>query len=219
MTDQDFDQALVSAAFSLAAISGWDGVSPAAAARAAGLPLARARERFCDSRAILLRFGSLADEHALNDAMDSGPVRERLFDMLMRRFDALQAQRAGVLALLATLPGDPATALVLAAATSRSMGWLLEAVGVPTHTLRGAAAAHGLVAVWLAGLHAWRTDESPDLSSTMAALDKALARAERVAGWAGFNADSEAGGGPKPFPEPSAATFDAAPEPPIDPAI
>ena len=100
MTDQEFDQALISAAFTLAASSGWSSVSPAAAARLAGLKLEEARTRFPNAQSILLRFGQLADTHALTDALDSGPVRERLFDVVMRRFDALQQHRAGVLALL-----------------------------------------------------------------------------------------------------------------------
>ncbi len=88
MTDQEFDQALISAAFTLAAASGWAAVTPAAAARAGGLKLEQARARFANAHAILLRFGQLADEHALSDALDIGPVRERLFDVVMRRFDA-----------------------------------------------------------------------------------------------------------------------------------
>lgn len=204
MTDEEFDQALISAAFTLAASSGWQSVSPAAAAREAGLKLEQARSRFPNTQAILLRFGQLADTHALSDALDSGPVRERLFDVVMRRFDALQQHRAGVLALLDSLPLDPGTALVLAGATGNSMGWMLEAAGVPVVGWRGALAAQGMVAVWLYTLRAWRTDPSPDLSGTMAALDRALTRAERVAGWlhhAPLVAD-EPEPQPKPFPEP-----------------
>ena len=207
MTDQEFDQALIQAAFQLAAATGWSSVSAAAAARHAGLKLERARERFSGAHAILLRFGQLADELALSDAMADGPVRERIFDVLMRRFDALQTNRAGVLALLEGLPTDPATAIVLATATNQSMGWMLEAAGVPSTGWRGALARQGLTGVWLYTLRAWQKDETVDLSTTMAALDRALGQAERVAGWmkAGL---FQAGGtpaedGPKPFPEPA----------------
>ena len=223
MTDQEFDQALISAAFTLAAASGWAAVSPAAAAREAGLKLEQARIRFPNAQAILLRFGQRADEQALTDALDSGPVRERLFDVVMRRFDALQQHRAGVLALLDSLPLDPGTALVLAGATGNSMGWMLEAAGVSASGWRGALAAQGMVAVWLYTLRAWRTDDSPDLSGTMAALDRALTRAERVAGWL-HHTPAEAAEPepqPKPFPEPDpddeaavAAAISGAADPP-----
>ncbi len=205
MTDQDFDQALIAAAFTLASREGWSAVSPAAAAREGALPLERARARFPFTLTILLRFGELADEHALSDALDTGPTRERLFDIVMRRFDALQHHRAGVLALLAALPANPGTALALAAATTRSMGWMLEGAGVRSSGVRGMVASQGMSAVWLYALRAWRTDESTDLSGTMAALDRALTRAEQAAGWLHGTpgAASAVEEGPKPFPEPA----------------
>ncbi len=205
MTDHDFDQDLIAAAFGIAARTGWNSVSVAAAAREAGLTLERARARFVGRGAILIRFGRFADEHALTGALETGPTREKLFDLVMRRFDALQQHRAGVLALLRDLPSEPAIALMLAAATSTSMAWLLDASGVKTAGLKGALATQGLVAVWLFTLRAWQKDESVDLSGTMAALDRALARAEQAAGWlAGGPVASAPPPGPKPFPEPPA---------------
>ena len=148
-------------------------------------------------------YGRLADEQALTGALDSGPARERLFDVVMRRFDALQQHRAGVLALLDGLPGDPGTALLLAGATAGSMVWMLEAAGMPAGGWRGALASQGMVAVWLYTLRAWRRDDSPDLSGTMAALDRALTRAERAAGWLGLAPAAASEPVPKPFPEPA----------------
>jgi hypothetical protein len=43
--------------------------------------------------------------------------------------------------------------------------------------------AAGLLAVWGYTVQAWQKDDSPDLSATMAALDRALSRAEQAAGW------------------------------------
>jgi hypothetical protein len=200
MTDPEFDSALVASAFALAARGGWGSVSVIEAARDGGLALDRARLRFPTKAAILLRFGQMADAHALSDAVESGPVRERLFDLVMRRFDTLQSHRAGVIALLRDLPADPATALLLAAATARSMGWMLGAAGVPTTGVRGAVATQGMVAVWVYTLRAWQKDESADLSGTMAALDRALSRAERAAAWCGIGEAPATQ--PKPFPEP-----------------
>ena len=196
---RDFDAALIGAAFDLAAMQGWSSVSVAAAARSAGLPLDRARARFPTRTSILMTFGRQADELALSDAPDHGPNRERIFDVIMRRFDALQAHRDGVLALLRALPFDPGTALLLGAATRGSMGWMLEAAGLPASGLRGRLMAQGLVAVWLYTLRAWTKDESPDLSGTMAALDRALSRAEQFAGVLDTAGPIEAG--PKPFPD------------------
>jgi ubiquinone biosynthesis protein COQ9 len=197
MSDIDFDTALIASFFRLAAERGWARTNVAEAARAAALSLAEARTRFPGRASILLRLGRLADRAALADAPTEGTVRDKLFDLLMHRFDTLQAHRAGVVALLRALPSDPPTALLLACATRRSMRWMLQAAGVSTVGLRGQLRVRGLIAVWVWTLRAWERDESADLSGTMAALDAALRRAERVAAWLG------GGGAPA---EPSEAT-------------
>src|SRR5690348_8746821 len=186
MDDAAFDSALITAAFQVIAERGWDRLSVSEAARAAGLPLARARERFASRAAILLRFGRLAEQAALAETPTDGNTRDKLFYLLMRRIDAVQAHRAGVLSLLHDLPAHPATALILALADRRSMRWMLGAVGVPSVGVNGELRIKGLMAVWLWTIRTWRTDDSTDLSATMAALDAALQRAEQAAAWLGW---------------------------------
>lgn len=192
MSDTDFDSALIASFFRLVADQGWARTSVADAARAAALPLGEARLRFPGRAAVLRQFGRMADQAALAETPTEGTVRDKLFDLLMRRIDALQAHRAGVTALLRAVPSNPRTALLLACATQRSMRWMLHAAGVSTVGLRGELRVRGLVGVWLWTLRAWERDESADLSGTMAALDVALRRAERVAGWLGGGGSAEA---------------------------
>lgn len=221
MDDADFDKALVSAAFALAGQKGWNQVNVAAAARAAGLPLARARERFPGRSAILLRFGRIADQTTLADPPVEGTVRDRLFYLIMQRLDVLQAHRAGVLALLRRLPSDPATAMLLDLATRRSMRWLLEASGVGTAGVRGEIRVRGLYLIWLWAVRTWQNDETADLSATMSGVDDALGRAERLASWIG-GASASAAAPPvddelppePPVPEPPVPESPPPPEPP-----
>jgi ubiquinone biosynthesis protein COQ9 len=183
MSETDFDTALVTAAFRIAGEQGWSQVTAAEAAREAGISVVEARERFPSPAAILLRFGRLADQAALAGATLDGTVRDRLFDLLMRRFDALQPHRAGIKALMRVLPVHPPTAMLLASSTSRSMRWMLQGAGLAATGLCGHVQVRGLQAVWLWGLRAWERDESEDLTGTMAAVDTALQRAERFASW------------------------------------
>jgi ubiquinone biosynthesis protein COQ9 len=188
MDDDVFDRALIAAWFALLAGSGRRFPSVAAAAREAGLPVERARARFASRASVLLRFGRLADQAALTGMATDGSGRARLFDTVMRRIDQLQAHRAGVLAALRLLPTTPPLALLLGLAMERSVRWLLDAAGVSTGGLRGALRVRGMVGVWVWTVRAWQTDDSADLSTTMAALDKALGHAERAAGWLGGGA-------------------------------
>ena len=183
MQNEEFDRALIASAFRVAADKGWPRVTVVEAARAAALPLPRARDRFPSREAILLRWGRHADQEALAEPPSEGPVRDRLFDLLMRRIDAMQAHRAGLIMLLVALPAEPPTALLLSCATHRSMRWMLDAAGCRTDGLRGVLAVRGLTAVWLWTVRAWERDDSPDLSGTMAALDAGLRRAEQAASW------------------------------------
>ena len=181
MSDTSFDTALVTAAFALGADAGWRNVSAASAARHAGLDFAMARARFGSCAAILRKFGELADVAALTGALTEGVARDRLFDVLMRRFDFLQAHRAGVLALLKAVPADPMLALCLARANLVSMGWMLEGAGISSKGVRGELRKRGLLLVWAYGMHAWACDESADLTATMAAVDVALNKADSLA--------------------------------------
>ena len=100
-------------------------------------------------------------------------------------------------------------ALFLGAGMNRSMGWMLEAAGLDAGGPSGALRAKGLGVVWLAGLRAWEKDESEDLSATMAALDRALDQADRVARMLRFapkelmpDADAEPSPDAEPTPDP-----------------
>lgn len=181
MDQQHFDSTLIRAAMARAEAVGWSHVTIVEAARQAGLPLDEARERFPTRATVLLRLGMLADQSALVDDGSTGSVRERLFDLLMKRIDVLQQYRGGVVSVLRALPFDPALSVLLSAATLDSMGWIAAAANVETAGLAGRLRVKGLVAVWLQTVRAWSRDESEDLSATMAALDKALDRAEALA--------------------------------------
>lgn len=176
MDDAEFDRAAIKAVFDQAALRGWQDVSLVEAGQDAGLDLVRLRRRFPNRGAVLMRFGAEADGAALS-GVPSGTPRERLFDILMNRFEALQAHRDGVLSLLGALRTDPATSLLLYGGTLRSMKWLLEGAGVPATGISGTLRVHGLLALWLYALRTWEQDDSPDLSGTMAAVDRGLDRA------------------------------------------
>ena len=197
MEDHALDQAFITAVFEQAAFRGWPDVSLAEAAQDAGLPVARVRVRYPDKAAVLLRLGVLTDELALAGGSAEPAPRERLFDMLMLRFDALQQHRDGVRSLMVALRTDPATSALLYATNLRSMAWLLDAAGLRSGGLLGAVRVHGLLALWLYALRAWEQDESPDLSATMAAVDRGLDRAIQAEGmWPGRRAAPEPTGLP-----------------------
>ena len=186
----DTDTRLVAGLWQVVAEVGWAGLSMRRVAAASGVAPAEIRRRCPTPHHLLALHGRLVDQAVLAGGLpgfvpghlpDSNAPRDRIFDVLMRRIDALQPHRAGILRLMDDLRGDPLLALALLAAVPGSMAWMLEAASLGSGGLAGLARAQGLTAVWLATLRAWAGDESIDLGPTMAALDRALDRAEQVA--------------------------------------
>jgi len=205
----DADAPLFHAFWCVVAEHGWRGTTFHRIAEASGQSLDALRARFSAPRGVLAAFDRHVDRVVLAGAVPNqgGTVRDRLFDALMRRFDALQPFRTGVLRFRDDLLRDPLLALSLWPALLASMAWLLEGAEVEVAGARGAARVHGLAGVWLDASRAWAADESVDLGATMSALDRALDRGERVARTLGLDDGDLA---PTP-PAASAGFIDAPP--------
>jgi hypothetical protein len=121
-------------------------------------------------------------------------VRDRLFDLIMKRFEAMEPHRAAVIAMEAGADRDP---VLLAAQHQRHVRcarWVLALAGLEADGMTGQARAQGLGVIIGQARAAWRGDDAGDFTKTMASLDKNLRRAEEMFGrWAGFEA--------KPKPE------------------
>jgi hypothetical protein len=141
------------------------------------------RDLQAGARALLALHGRTMDATVAAGTVrgQGGTPRDRVFDVVMRRIDAMQPHRAGVVRLLEELRSEPGVALCLLAQTPRSAARLLDAAEVDSGGVLGALRVQGATGVWLATLRAWVADDSADLGATMAALDRALDRAEQIA--------------------------------------
>jgi AcrR family transcriptional regulator len=172
----------IDAALELAAEKGWAEISFEDIAGASGHDLADLQERFADKTDIIAAFGRRLDRKAAESAAYGAdmPHRDRLFDLLMERFDGLNEHRAGIISFINTIRCDPKQLIVGLPHLARSMARMLEAAGIEAEGLTGAAKVAGLTALYLKTLRSWVEDESADLGKTMAALDQNLAKAEQL---------------------------------------
>lgn len=195
-------QHILDAALDLAAERGWNRVTLADVALRARLPLPEVYGQFRSKAAILEAWMDQLD-HAMiaGDVEEGVSTRDRLFDVVMRRLDAMNRHKQAVLAILRDGGGDPYAALCGARRMLRTFALMLEAAGISTSGLSGLARVEGMGWVYLYVLRAWLRDDTADLSHTMAVLDKALRRSEAVARmiWPG-----RGGPGPAPSPPPPA---------------
>ena len=169
--------------FAVVAEQGWRGTTLSRIAAASGVSLGEMRGFASCPEGIMLRYTAMVDRQVLDGTIptEGETARDRLFDVLMRRLDAMQPHREGILRFMKDLPFHPFLVLSLGAAMERSMGWMLEAAGLDSHGAAGLARIKGLTAVWVYTLRAWLKDDSADLAATMSALDRALDRADQVA--------------------------------------
>jgi AcrR family transcriptional regulator len=179
----DRPQHIVKTALGLAATGRWSSVSLRDIADASDVSLAEMYTLYPSKMAVLRAYFRSVDAAVLGTKFafddEDGP-RDRLFDVLMRRFDALGEDRDGVLSILAALRCDPLSVLCVGSGLCGSMRWMLETAGIFTSGPKGRLTVKGLTALWLATLRVWERDESEDMARTMAALDRNLRRAERL---------------------------------------
>ncbi|QCN96988.1 TetR/AcrR family transcriptional regulator (plasmid) [Azospirillum argentinense] len=209
----ELDRRVAAAAMRLAAGQGWRNTGLLAIARAAGVPPGAFYRRFPSRSDVLAAVSRVADTAVLADEAPVSPdesARDRLFDVMMRRYDALLPYRDGLRSVVRDLRREPLTALAFSRHFGRSMAWMLRAAGVEADRTGGALFVAGLGAVQARVMRVFLEDDSADLSRTMAALDSELRRAER---WAGALRRRSGRASPTDSPPPPQGTGEAAGEP------
>jgi AcrR family transcriptional regulator len=152
----------------------------------AGVSLAGLRGEFASVLAIYAANVKEIDRKVLagGDAdVAEEPVRERLFDVLMRRLEALAPHKAAIRSLMRSVRRNPGLAMALNGLAVRSQQWMLTAAGINASGPRGVLRAQGTALMFAGVLRTFIRDDDPGLARTMAALDRALARGQR---WSGF---------------------------------
>jgi AcrR family transcriptional regulator len=148
-----------------------------------GVSLASARTEFGSTLAILAAHMKEIDRKVLAGESDMAeePPRERLFDVLMRRLEAMVPYREATRSLLRSVSCNPGLAFALNGLAVRSQTWMMTAADIDAAGPRGMIRAQGLAALFASVLRTW-VDDDDDNSRTMAALDRALARGQRWSG-------------------------------------
>jgi AcrR family transcriptional regulator len=152
----------------------------------AGVSLAELRGEFSSPLAIYSAHIKSIDRSVLAadlSDMAEEPPRERLFDVLMRRLEAMAPHREAVRSLLRSAMRNPPLALALNGFAVRSQQWMLAAAGINASGPRGVVRAQGLALLFGSVVREWTQDDDAGLARTMAALDRALARGQRFSGF------------------------------------
>ncbi len=175
---------IVDALMDLARERRFEEISIRAICAAAGVSLADFRDAFPSKGAVLAGLSRRIDRAVLaqdsSELTDESP-RERLFDILMRRLEAMTPYREGLREATAWIRRDAAAALAMNQVVVGSMRFMLEAAGIDVDDgAAGAIKLQGVALAWARIVGVWLDDDDPGLSKTMAELDRELTRGERA---------------------------------------
>jgi ubiquinone biosynthesis protein COQ9 len=172
---------ILAAALSCAANKNWADVTLLDIAESANLPIAELRDEFTTKTQLIAGLLRAIDDEVLRRAAkgtEDQEKRDRLFDIIMTRFDVLGPHKAA----LKSIYGSGAADLSLALPYLSSQHWMLEAAGIGTDGTAGAIRVAGLGIAYAWVFRTWLEDDDPGLAKTMAALDRRLRRGERALG-------------------------------------
>jgi AcrR family transcriptional regulator len=175
---------IVDALMELASEHRFEDISIRDICKTAGVSLADFRDAFPSKGAILAGFSRRIDHVVLaqdGEGLADESPRERLFDVLMRRLEAMAPYREGLREASAWLRRNPSSAFAINQVVMNSMRFMLEAAGIEVDGgAAGAIKLQGLAFAWARIVGVWLEDDDPGLSKTMAELDRELTRGERA---------------------------------------
>jgi len=179
----DAKAAIIDALLELAGERSWEDITITDIAARANVSLSGFRDLFPSKGAILSAFTRKIDkivlEKTTNDLADES-AKERLFDVLMRRLDALAPYKLGLEGVAEWLRRDPVSAAQVNALELNSMRFMLEAAGIDSEGPVGTLKLQGLVLAWARVLRSWFTDDDPGFAPTMAVLDRELTNGGKI---------------------------------------
>ena len=174
---------IVKAALVLGARQGWRETRMADIAEAAELPLDEVYRLTPSKMHIVSAFLREIDGKMIagNDpAIASEPARDRLFDVIMRRFDLLTPHKDGVAAILKDARARPMVWACAWPIFARSLAWILETARIGSGGVSGLLRIKGLGLIMMGAMRVWLSDDSDDMAKTMTYVDRQLARADSV---------------------------------------
>lgn len=183
VTEGGLDVRAVNAMLRLAAAKGWRDPKLVDIAREAGISLSDLVTVATSKTDLLALWSSEIDREVLAEIEGEDLSREaahdRLFDVLMLRFDVMARHKSALIALHEDLRRDPVAIAALVRPTQRSLALMLEAAGIDSSGPSGFLKVQALSSIMAGVYRVWLWD-GPEQAKTMAELDRRMRRAE---GW------------------------------------
>ena len=178
------DEMIIEAALSLAVAGHWDRLSLQEISDKAHLGLPELLKHFASKAGILDAFTRQVSQKVLGELPvnpdENDTPRDRLFEIMMIRFEILQPHKKALKSILRNGREQPVAVLRHYPGLMQAMSLMLEASGISSGGLIGIARTKGLALIYAKAFFIWLRDDSADMSKTMTSLDKDLKLAEKL---------------------------------------
>ncbi|MCV0427875.1 MAG: TetR/AcrR family transcriptional regulator [Roseibium sp.] len=155
----------------------YEDVSLPLVAEKAKIKLSDMRSAYGSKLELVAAFAEKVDTAVLDERdedMGDQPPRDRLFDVLMTRIDALAEHKDAVRALHKAARRDPALAIDFNGLELKSQKWMLIAAGIDVSGLKANIIAQGLSIAFARVVGVWLDEADEGMPRTMAKLDREL---------------------------------------------
>ena len=181
----NFATKVAKALLKLVARKKWRNITLDLIAKTAKVPLKQVHQTYPTTEDILpaiVRYIDRESTKNINPANPKTTLNERLFEIIMMRFDTLQVHRKSMISLTKETRTHVQIAKILFPYLMASMQHMLCQANVPQDKASNKLCQLALLGIYQLAIIQWEKDNSRDLSATMAALDKYLRLAVGL-GW------------------------------------
>lgn len=173
---------LITLGFKLIEKEGWKYFSLKSLAKANKSDLETIKIFFKNKSQFLESFSEMIDNKVLADIdkeeFNKNSIKDNLFELIMLRFENLNNYKTGLKILISDLKKSPVELKKIVKKVLDSMDLFLEIANVKNNYLMDFIKVNIIFIIYSYVFKVWLGDQSPEMSKTMAELDKWLSEAE-----------------------------------------
>tara|TARA_Y100001935_G_C17029640_1_gene371867 strand:- start:22 stop:606 length:585 start_codon:yes stop_codon:yes gene_type:complete len=182
MTELKTEHKIIKLIFKKIESSGWENFNFNEFSREYKIPIVKIRHFFVNKNQIITKFSKMIDfyvEQKISaDDINMSSIKDNLFELIMLRFEEMEDYKISLRIITQSLANNPLLLSRVSKNILNSLDFYLELSQGYDRSSLDLFKKNILFFVYSYCFNVWLNDNTPDLSSTMAELDKLLSMAE-----------------------------------------
>ena len=182
MTELNTEHKIIKLIFKKIESSGWESFNFNEFSKEQKIPIDKIRNFFVSKNQIITKFSKMIDFHVEQkisaDDINMSSIKDNLFELIMLRFEEMEDYKISLRIITQSLVNNPLLLSRVSKNILNSLDFYLELSQGYDRSSLDLFKKNILFLVYSYCFNVWLNDNTPDLSSTMAELDKLLSMAE-----------------------------------------